>query len=163
MAAYDEALGDDAEGAEGEGVLDLVAEESAVDEDALGIGAGLGVEAMAVLPVNKRAAELDVAEVVIPGELGDLGLPRDADGGVGEGAEAERHFSAGAGSDGLEAEGWVRGDGARRWRGEGGLFNAGLLPGRHEAREVFRVGEECEDQLDGVGKPLLGVEGVRHL
>jgi hypothetical protein len=45
---------------------------------------------------------------------------------------------------------------------EGGLFDAGLLPGRHEAGKIFRVGEEGEDQFEGVGKPLLGLVGVAH-
>ena len=50
-----------------------------------------------------------------------------------------------------------------RWRRrEGGFFDAGLLPGRHEAREIFGIGEEGEDDVDGIGEPLFGVKGVAH-
>ena len=56
--------------------------------------------------------------------------------------------------------GWPAGR-ARR-RGEGGFFNAGLLPGGHEARKVLRVREEGEDVLDGVREPLLGLEVMTH-
>jgi hypothetical protein len=43
-----------------------------------------------------------------------------------------------------------------------GLFNAGILPGGHEAREVGGVGEEGEDGFERVGEPLLGLEVVAH-
>jgi hypothetical protein len=163
LAGDKEVLGEGAEAAVGELVLDLVAEEAAVDEDAGGVGAGFGMKVVAMPPGGEGAAELDVAEVIVPDELGDLGLPRDAERGVGEGTEAEGDAGAGAGGDGLEAQSGVWRYGARWGWGEGGLFDAGSPPGRHEARQVLGVGEEGEDEFDGIGEPLLGVEGVGHL
>ena len=163
MAANNELLGDEAEGAQGEGVLDLIAKQSAVDKDALGVGTGLGVETVAMLPVGEGATELGVAEVVVPGELGNLCFPRDADGSIREWPEAKSHLGACTGGDGLEAKCWIGGDRARRRCGEGGLLNAGLLPGGHETGEIFWIGEEGEDYLYGIGKPLLGLKGMRHL
>jgi hypothetical protein len=163
LARHDEALGEVAECAVGEFVLDFVTHECAVNGDAGLVGAGLEGEAMTVAPVGEGAADLHVAEVIVPDELGDLCLPWDADGGVGEWTEAEGHAGACAGGDAVEAESGIGGDRfGRRW-GEGGLFDAGLLPGRHEAREILRIAEEGEDQLDGVREPLLGAESVAHV
>ena len=116
------------------------------------------MDAVAVVPVGEGAAELGVAEVIVPEEVGDLGLPGDADGGVREGAEADGDAGSGAGGDGFEAE---RGVGAMG-RGGGGAKAASSMrafcQGRHEAREIFGIGEEGEDEFDGVGEPLLGVD-----
>jgi hypothetical protein len=114
-------------------------------------------------PVSKGAAELGVAEVIIPDKLCYFCLPRDADRSVREWLEAEGHLRACTGGNRLEAKSGISGDRARRRCGEGGLFDAGLLPGRHESGEVFGIGEEGEDQLYGVGEPLLGLKGMRHL
>ncbi len=54
----------------------------------------------------------------------------------------------------------MRWDGGRR--SEAGLLDAGLLPAGHEARQVLWVGEEGEDELDGIGEPLHGLEGIAH-
>ena len=119
-------------------------------------GACFGADVVAVLPVGEGAAELDVAEVVVPGELGDLGVPGEADGREGESAEGEGEPGAGAGGDASVSgcrTGWARAE-----VGEGGLLDAGLLPGGHEAGQVFGVGEEGEDDARGIGKPLLGVK-----
>jgi hypothetical protein len=80
LAGDEEAVGEGSEGAVGQGVLDLVAEEGAG-----GVGAGLGVEVVAAAPGGEGAAELDVAEAILPDELGDLGLPWDAEGEYGKG------------------------------------------------------------------------------
>lgn len=117
---------------------------------------------MAVVPVGEGATKLDVAEVVIPDELGDLCLPWDADGGIGEGAEAESHARALASGDTSEAQGRISGDGTGWWWSKCGFFDAGFPPGRHKAWEVFRIGEEGKDKFEGEGKPVLGVERVAH-
>jgi len=114
---------------------------------------------VAVTPVFEGAAELDVAEAFVPAEVFDLGFPGDAEGSEGEGAEADGEEGAVAG--GYAGVAW--GSGGTRWgRGENGFFNAGALPGRHEAGQVFRVREEGEDQLGGVGEPLRGFEVKVH-
>jgi hypothetical protein len=163
LAGGEEGVGHLADDAEVHLVLDLVADESAVNVYAVLVGAGHGVEAVAVVPEGEGAAELEVAEVFIPGELCDFELPRDADGRVREGFEADGHAGSFAGGDAFEAQGWVFGDGARWRRGEGGLFDADTLPARHEAGKVLGVGEEGEDDLDGVREPLDGLEVVAHL
>ena len=133
-----------------------------MDGNAYDVGPGFGVHAVAVAPVGEGATELDIAEVLVPDELRDLCLPGDTDGGVGEGAEANGHAGASSGGEAFEAEGWVGGYGlGRRW-GEGCFFDAGLLPGGHEAWEVFRIAKEGKDDLNGVGQPLFGAEGVTH-
>jgi hypothetical protein len=150
----EELCGEIPKGTTGEFEFDFVAEEGAGDFLPRFRG-----EAVAVTPVGEGAAMLDVAEVIVPEELGDFGVPGDAEGRVGEGAEAEGHAGSRAGDDaGVEA---ACGRTRRRW-GKGGFLDAGFLPGRHEAREVLRVGEEGEDVLGGEGKPLLGLEGVAH-
>ncbi len=133
-----------------------------MDRYADDVGPGFGVEAVAVTPVGEGATKLDVTEVVVPGEFSDLRLPGDADGGVGEGAEADGHAGACTGGEAFEAECGVGGDRLGRWWGEGCFFDAGLLPGRHEAWEVFRIAKEGKDDFDGIGQPLFGTEGVTH-
>ena len=44
---------------------------------------------MAVMPVGEWAAELLVAEVIVPGEFCDFGFPWDAHGSEGKGFEAQ--------------------------------------------------------------------------
>jgi len=44
---------------------------------------------VAVMPVGEGTAELVVAEVIVPDELGDLGLPWDAEGSIGKWFEAQ--------------------------------------------------------------------------
>lgn len=102
--------------------------------------AGLRLDLMAVMPVCERAAELLVAEVIVPDELGDLSFPENSRGRVWEGAKADREFRTSAGCKVAEF-----GGSDRRRRCEGGFFDAGLLPGRHEAWEIFGIGEEGED------------------
>ena len=147
----EELVGEWAEGAEGEIVLDVVVEECA---------AAVGFDGVAVTPEAEGAAELDVAETVEPAEVFDERVPGDADGREGDGADGEVEAGAGAGGDAIGAGegfgGWWRWD-------EGGLVDAGALPGGHEAGEIGGVGEEGEDHLDGVGEPLLGVEVETHL
>ncbi len=87
-------------------VFDLIADERALNHDA-GFFAGGGVEAVAVAPVSKGAADLAVAEVFVPDKLGDLRFPGDADGGIAEGFEAEGHACADAGGYAVEAHGGV--------------------------------------------------------
>ena len=53
--------------------------------------------------------------------------------------------------------------GSLGWRCEGGFFYAGVLPFGHEAWEIFGIGEEGEDELNGVGKPLFGLKCVAHV
>jgi hypothetical protein len=160
LAPHDERVGELAEGAEGELVLDFVAEQGAWGGDAV-VVAGFGRDAVTVVPEGEGPAMLGVAEVVEPGELVDLGLPRDAQGRERDGPETEGHAGAGAGDDAREAHGICR---SRPWRGwgEGRFFDARVLPFRHQAREVLRIGEEGEDVLDRVRKPLLGLEVVMH-
>jgi len=38
------------------------------------------------------------------------------------------------------------------------LFDAGFKARGHEMGQILRAGEENEDQLDGIGDPLLGFE-----
>ena len=53
-------------------------------------GAGVfGDYGVAVAPGCEGAAELDVAEALIPAEVFDLGFPGDSEWGEGEGTEAE--------------------------------------------------------------------------
>ena len=85
--------------------------------------AGHGVKAVAVVPVGEGAAKLTVAEVLVPDEFGDLCLPGDADGGVGEWFEAEGHAGAGAGGDAFEAHGGIGETG----RGGGGAKAASSM------------------------------------
>ena len=114
---------------------------------------------MAVVPVGEGAAKLMVAEVIVPDEFGDLCLPWDAHRRVGKRAKAESELRARSGCDALR-----HGDRCRaRWRrGEGRFFNARILPGRHQTREILRIGEEGEDQIDRIREPLFGAVGVAH-
>ncbi len=156
-----------AEGSEGQIVFDDVAEEGAVDGGAAvagtRVGARFSAEAMAMAPVGEGSAELDVAEVIVPGEFCDLGIPGDTDGGVREGTEADGHAGAGSSSYAVETQRRLSRRRARRRRCKGGLLDAGFLPGGHEAGEIFGVGEEGECRFNRVGEPLLGMEGVGHL
>ncbi len=156
LEAEEEVVGEAAEGAEGGLVDDVIADEGA----GLALGGGAGFDGVAVAPVGEGAAGLDVAEAVEPAEVFDEGLPGETDGRVREGADGEGEAGAGAGGDAVGAgEGVGRG---RRWD-EVGIFDLGVLPGGHEAREVGGVGEEGEDALGGVREPLLGFEGVAHV
>ncbi len=159
LVADEEGVGEGAEWTQRQGVLQLVDQEGAGLDGSVGVGAGFGAEAMAVSPGLEGAAMLNVAEVVVPGEFGDFGVPGQAHGREGEGAEGDGHAGSGAGDDAWESRGIGR---TRRGWGEGGFLNAGLLPGGHEARKIFRVGEEGEDELKRKGEPLLGVEGMGH-
>ena len=123
-------------------------------------GAGVfGGDGVAVSPGGEWAAELDVAEAVVPTEVFDLGFPGDAEWGEGEGTEADGEAGAVAGGYAGVARGVWR---ARGWWGEDGFFDAGTLPAGHEAGEVFGVREEGEDQLGRIGEPLRGFEVVGH-
>ena len=146
----EELVGDGAEGAEGEFVFDFVVEEGA---------AAVGLDGVAVAPVFEGAAELDVAEAFEPAEVFDEGVPGEADGGEGDGADGEGEARAGAGGD---AVGAGEGIGRRRGRDVGGVLDARVLPGGHEAGEVGGVGEEGEDLLEGVGQALFGLEVETH-
>ena len=110
-------------------------------------------------PGLEGATVLDVAEMLIPDKLGDLGIPT-ADGWVKEGRRGTRwscgfrHLRRCRGGAVCQQGGAVR--------SERSLFDTGLLPGGHQAREVLRIGEEGEDEVEGKGKPLLGLKGVGH-
>ena len=156
------------EAAEWRLIVDVIVQKGADARVGWVCGIRGGVNAVAVFPEGERAAMLDVAELLVPGEVDDLGVPGDADGREGDGTEAHGETGARAGDDGSgtsgrSAGGCGRGIGAGRRRSEGGLFDAGFLPGGHEAWEIFRIGEEEEDELDGIGEPLLGVKGVAHV
>lgn len=84
------------------------------------------------MPISEGAVELVVAEVIIPDELGDFGLPHDSEGSIGKWFEAEGDARVYAGGDTLEADGSIR-CGWGWWSGEGCFFDAGVLPGGHEA------------------------------
>lgn len=114
---------------------------------------------MAVTPVSEGAAELDVAKAFEPAEFFDEGVPCDANGGEGNGAEGKGKARAIACGDLVGAKEGIRWWG---WCDQGGLFDAGVLPGGHESGEVGWVCEEGEDLLDGVGQPLLRVEVKVH-
>jgi hypothetical protein len=158
LSGDEEVLGEIAEFSEGYFVVDFVSEQASRGAGSGLAGASVGTHAMAVVPVGKGAAKLVVAEVIVPNELGDLGFPGDAYGSVGKGFEGEAHARAGTGGDAFALCGWVG-----WWRGSvGGFFNAGVLPARHKARKIFRVGEEGKDELDGVGEPLFGVVVITH-
>lgn len=75
LSAQDEAIRECADGPEGQLVVDVV--DDCCPGDAVAAGGG---DAMAVIPVHEGAAELAVAEVVVPFKLGDLRLPPGADG-----------------------------------------------------------------------------------
>ena len=115
---------------------------------------GGSLDAVAVEPIGERAAELEVTEAFVPGEVGDLCLPWNADRGVGEGTKAEGEASSDTGG----------GDGpGRRWRrNNDSLLDAGALPGGHEVGKAGGVCEEGEDAFDRVGEPLIGLEDVTH-
>jgi len=112
-----------------------------------------------VTPVFEGASELEVAEAVEPAEVFDEGVPWNADRGEGDGTDGDGEARARAGGDVREAREGLRG--RRRWD-EGGVIDAGALPGGHEAGEVCGVCKEGEDGLDGVGEMLLGVEAQAH-
>ncbi len=121
--------------------------------------AAVGLDGVAVTPVAEGAVELDVAEAFEPAEVFDEGVPCEADGREGNGTNGDREARAGAGGDAVgagEGLGW-----GRRWD-EGSVLDAGALPGGHDFGEIGGVGEEGEDQLDGVGQPLLGFEVEAH-
>ena len=86
---------------------------------------------VAVVPVGEWAAHLAIAEAMVPDEVGDLCFPRDTNGREGNGPEGEGHASSHAGGDASVRR--VRGA-AGRWRSEGGIFDAGLLPWGHKGR-----------------------------
>ncbi len=146
----EEFVGERVEGAEGEFVLYFVVEEGA---------AAVGLYGVAVAPVAEGAAELEVAEAFEPAKVFDEGFPGEADGREGEGAHGEGEARAGAGGD---AVGVGEGLGGWRRRESCGVLDARVLPGGHEAGEIGGVGEEGEDQLDGVGQPLFRLEVEAH-
>ena len=80
LAADEEEVGQGAEWAERKGVFKLVREARARLDGSIRVGARLGPQTVAVAPGFKGAAMLDVAEVIVPGELGDFGVPGKADG-----------------------------------------------------------------------------------
>ena len=146
----EELVGQEVEGAEGEFILYVVVEEST---------AAVGLDRVAVTPVLEGAGELDVAEAFEPAEVFDESIPGGADRGERDGADRDEEARAGAGGDVVGA-----GEGMRRWRRRdvGGVVDAGVLPGWHEAGKVAGVCEESEDHLEGVGDPLLGLEVEAH-
>ena len=80
LVANEEQVCDGAEGAERKIVLEMIAEACAGEHLARVKGAGLRLKAVAVTPRFEGATVLDVAEVLVPDELGDLRVPRKADG-----------------------------------------------------------------------------------
>jgi len=160
LTAHQDNVAEVANRSEREFVVDVIGEQASGGGRSSGLEfARFGPDVMAVLPIFEWSTQLGVAKVIVPGELRDFRLPRDANGGEGEGTEGEGETGSGAGGDATLRQGRRRT--GRRW-GERSFFDAGLLPRRHEARKVFGIGEEGEDELRGEGKPLLGVEGVAH-
>jgi hypothetical protein len=140
LRAEEKPISEGAEGAEREFVLDLIEKRDA----GLAIASGwAGTEMVAVTPVFEGAAELEVAEALVPGEVFDEGFPGKANGNKRQAAKAEGEARTGAGD---EAGIMRRAFWTRRRRGEGGLLNAGTLPARKKLGKVLRVGEEGEDE-----------------
>ena len=119
----------------------------------------MGLYSVAVTPVAEGAVELDVAETFEPAKVFNEGVPSEADGREGNGANGDREARACAGGD---AVGTREGLGRWRRRDEGGVLDARVLPSGHEAGEIGGIGEEGENQLDGVGQPLLSLEVEAH-
>ena len=93
-------VGEVAERAEGKRVLDVVVGERAGDA-VLRVGAGV----VAVLPGSKGALDLDIAEVIVPVELGDADSPRHADGRKENRTEADGKARADSGGEAAERNG----------------------------------------------------------
>jgi len=119
----------------------------------------VGLDGVAVTPVTEGAVELEVAETFEPTEVLDEGVPGEADGREGNGANGDGQARAGAGGDAIGARERL---GRWRRRDEGGVLDACVLPGGHEAGEIGGVGEKGEDLLDGVGQPLFRLEVEAH-
>jgi len=114
---------------------------------------------VAVTPILEGASELHVAEAFEPAEVFDEGVPGEADGREGDGADCEGEARASAGGDAVGAEEGIE---WRRRRDVDGALDARVLPGGHEAGKVSGVGEEGEDLLDGVGEALFCLEVEAH-
>src|ERR1035437_4854646 len=142
-----------AHGAERYFVLDGIGDEGGVHSVPTG-----GREGVAVLPGGAGTADLFVAEVMVPGKLGDLGLPANAQGGERKGAETEREPRADSGCNGGRASG----AGLARRREDGDVLDARALPPGHKQRKIVRVCKEIEDPLDGMRQPALSVIRKKH-
>ena len=140
------------EGTKGEFVFELVAQGGYrrwVRRSELGSGLR-GDRCGSGASTRKGPRVLDVAEVVVPDKLSDLRVPGHAQSGEkGTGRKLIVMRGARAGGDAGEVQRRVR------WAAGGAeaeqtarLFDAGLLPGGHKAREVFGVGEEGEDEFN---------------
>lgn len=80
LAGDEKPIGQGTEWAERGGVLNLVAQQGAVDRDTRKIRSCLAFDTVAVVPVGEWTAQLPVAEMIVPSELGDLGFPWNTDG-----------------------------------------------------------------------------------
>ena len=92
----EESVGEIAKGAERKFVLDMVAEQGAMER-----AAKLRLKAMAVPPVGERAAMLYVAEVAVPFEVRNLGVPWNAEWRMRKGQKGNGHAGSLAGGDGV--------------------------------------------------------------
>ena len=94
LASDEEPVCQVAQAAEGELVLDVIAEQGA-----RGAVARLWADGVAVVPISEWAAELAVAEAIVPGEARNLCLPRETNRREGDGTEADGEASTGASGD----------------------------------------------------------------
>src|SRR4051812_32946535 len=117
------------------------------DTGAVYIAVHLGVYQVTMPPIAERAGHLHIAEMMIGGVVVNERKPVQPDGGKRYRAETQQNARAPVGCI---------------WTGVGRLqfhpVDASVLPGRHQPRQVQRIGEKSEDASQREGNPLFGRE-----
>ena len=67
-----------------------------------------GAQPVGVVPVGEWAFDLAIGEVAVPAELGDLGLPANAERSVAKGQEAECDSGSRTSGDDRRTRAWER-------------------------------------------------------
>ena len=92
LPADSQPVGEAAERTQRNLVMQIVSKEGSRD-----IAAGLRRDVVAVMPVSEGPAELQIAEVIVPGKVVNFSVPPEPNGREGYGAKAEEDTAAGTG------------------------------------------------------------------
>src|SRR5216683_8205187 len=117
--------------------------------------AALRKKFVTVMPALERTLLLHVGKTMVPFKFGNAGNPLRAQ--RREREDAKRSHNDGPGARGAGRHDGVQG---RLWCDEMKPIEPGVRRRRHDARQILRIGEKCEDARNREGNPRLELEMV---